>query len=89
MEPESIKFIISRKSSAYLVVVNDCDVVIEPHYDEVRRFATEHMALALQNLSRGMLEARSFPDPCEFLLQFFARKGWRIEDADIETSHES
>lgn len=70
-------------------MVNHRDVVIEPHYDEVRRFATEHMALALQNLSRLLLEARSYPDPCDFLLQFFARKGWRIEEADIETFHES
>jgi hypothetical protein len=82
--PASTRFIISKKLSAYLVGVNDRDVVVEPHNDQIRRFATADAALVLQNLSRLMLEARSHPDPCDFLLEFYASKGWKIEEADIE-----
>jgi len=78
------RFVISRKFSAFLVAVNDRDVIIEPHYDEVRRFATATVALALQNLSKVILEVRRNPDTCDVLLEFYASNGWTIEEADIE-----
>jgi hypothetical protein len=84
LHPATTRFVISRKFSAFLVAVNDRDVIIEPHYDEERRFATRTVALALQNLSRIMLQVRRYPDACDFLLEFYACKGWTIEEADIE-----
>ena len=85
MRPDSITFIISRKFSAYSVALTGLEVIIEPHYDEVRTFATTDMALGLEDLSRVVLTLRSQPDPCEFLLEFYARNGWRIEEAETET----
>ena len=84
MPPASTSFIISRRLSAYLVGVNDHEVVIEPYYDEVRRFATADAARALQKLSRFMLEFRNPSDPCDFLLEFYAGNGWTIEETDTE-----
>ena len=84
LPPVSTSFIISRKLSAYLVGVNDHEVMIEPYYDEVRRFATADRALALQKLSRFMLGFRNPSDPCDYLLEFYARHGWKIEETDTE-----
>jgi hypothetical protein len=84
LQPASTRFVISRKYSAFLVAVTDRDVIIEPHYDEVRRFATATVALALQNLSKIILEVRRNPDACDVLLEFYAGNGWKIEEADIE-----
>ena len=84
LHPATTRFVISRKFSAFLVAVNDRDVIIEPHYDEVRRFATATVALALQNLSRMMLQVRIHPDACDVLLELYASNGWTIEEADIE-----
>ena len=69
------------------MAVNDREVVIEPHYDEVRRFATARVAMALQNLSKIILEVRRNPDTCDVLLEFYADNGWKIEEADIEAFH--
>ena len=84
MHPAPTRFVISRKFSAYSVGVNGHEVAIEPHHDEVRRFGTADMALALQNLSRFMLVVYRPSDPCDFLLEFYARHGWKIEEADTE-----
>ena len=84
MRPDSEIFIIRRKYSAYSVVLTGLEVIIEPHYDEVRTFATTNIALGLEDLSRVVLTLRSQPDPCEFLLEFYARNGWRIEEAETE-----
>ena len=87
LHPATTRFVISRKFSAFLVAVNDREVVIEPHYDEVRRFATARVAMALQNLSKIILEVRRNPDTCDVLLEFYAANGWKIEEADIEAFH--
>jgi hypothetical protein len=87
LHPATTRFVISRRFCAFLVTVNDRDVIIEPHYDEVRRFATATVALALQNLSKIILEVRKNPDTCDVLLEFYASSGWKIEEADIEAFH--
>jgi hypothetical protein len=84
LHPATTRFVISKKSSAFLVAVNDREVIIEPHYDEVRRFATPTVALALQSLSRIMLQVRRHRDSCDLLLEYYANNGWTIEEADIE-----
>ena len=82
--PASVRFVISSELGAFLVAINGNEVVIEPHNDGVGTLATANEALALQDLSRFMLNVRSRPDPCDFLLDFYARNGWKIEETDTE-----
>ena len=81
----STNFIISKELSAYSVAVNNCEVVVKPHHDKNRRWASEEAALAIQQLSRFMLQFSKPVDVCDYLLGFFATNGWKIEEADIET----
>jgi hypothetical protein len=84
LQPASVRFIISNELGAYLVAVNGTEVVIEPHNNGLTTLATANEALALQNLSSFMLKVRNRPDPCDFLLDFYARNGWKIEETQTE-----
>jgi chorismate synthase len=84
LQPASVRFVISNELGAYLVAVNGTEVVVKPHNNGMPTLATENEALALQNLSSFMVNVRNRPDPCDFLLDFYAMNGWKIEETETE-----